>query len=438
MVADATEDDSETGIEGNWSQPFQSAPTPVLPPPLTIDPQSAIADRERLEAVLQTSLLDTPPEESFDRLTRLAAKLIGVPATFISLVDQTRDFYKSCFGFGEPLSTTRQLEGRTFCHHAIVSSAPLVINDTTADPVFRAIPTVQSLGVRAYAGVPLMTDDGQAIGSFCAIDFAPRAWSALEIEILTELAASAMREIKLRSAVRAAQEAVRSREEVLAVVAHDLRTPLNFIKMGAQLVAEAPDAKENVHLLERVQGAVDLMGLLIEDLLEVAKIEAGGISIRPRPLSAQTLVDDAIQMSGPLALRHQMRLIVECEPGLPLVRADYERILRVFSNLIVNALKFSGASKEVRVTAARGNGTVRFSVIDTGPGIPPEDLERIFDRFWQADSADRRGAGLGLAIVKAIVTAHGGTIGVTSRVGAGSNFYFDLPVASAAAAIRLD
>jgi signal transduction histidine kinase len=413
------------------------APMPAIPPQRILNPQLAVEEKQRLNAVLRTGLLDTPPEESFDRLTKLAAKLIGVPATFISLVDQNRDFYKSCFGFGEPLATTRRLEGRTFCHHAITSSGPLLINDTMADPVFREIPTVQSLGVRAYAGIPLITDDGQAIGSFCAIDFAPRAWSALDVEILTELAASAMREIKLRSAVReaerharAAQDAVRAREEVLAVVAHDLRTPLNFIKMGAQLVAEAPGAKENAQLLERVEGAVDLMSLLIEDLLEVAKIEAGRMSIHPKPLTAQTLVDDAIKMSEPLALRHQIRLIAEVEPGLPQVLADYERILRVFSNLIVNAVKFSGASGEVRVTATRGQGTVRFSVIDSGPGIPPESLERIFDRFWQADSADRRGAGLGLAIVKAIVTAHGGTIGVSSTVGHGSHFYFDLPAAS--------
>ncbi len=404
------------------------------PPPRILDPQIAVEDKPRLDAVLQTGLLDTPPEESFDRLTKLAAKLIGVPATFISLVDQNRDFYKSCFGFGEPLATTRQLEGRTFCHHAIVSAGPLLIDDTMADPLFREIPTVQSLGVRAYAGIPLITDEGQAIGSFCAIDFAPRDWSQLEVEILSELAASAMREIKLRSALRdaetharAAQDAVRAREEVLAVVAHDLRTPLNFIKMGAQLVAEAPDAKENAQLLERVEGAADLMNLLIEDLLEVAKIEAGRMSIHPKPLSAQTLVDDAIKMSEPLALRHQIRLITECETGLPSVLADYERILRVFSNLIVNAVKFSGASGDVRVTAARGDGTVRFSIIDSGPGIQPENLERIFDRYWQADSADRRGAGLGLAIVKAIVSAHGGTIGVSSTVGQGSNFYFDLP-----------
>src|SRR5436190_8538172 len=206
------------------------------PAPLSASP---LVDRARLDAVLRTGLLDTAAEESFDRLTRLAAKLTGVPATFISLVDEGGDFYKSCFGFGEPLATTRQLEGTTFCHYAIVSSGPLLIPDTMADPVFRDVPTVQSLGVRAYAGIPLVTDEGHAIGSFCAIDFVPRQWTELDVEILTELAASALREIKLRAALaeaekqtRAAQEATRSREEVLAVVDHDLRTPLNFIKLG--------------------------------------------------------------------------------------------------------------------------------------------------------------------------------------------------------------
>src|SRR4051812_5668543 len=396
---------------------------------------STLADPGRLNAVWRTGLLDTPAEESFDRLTRLAAKLTGVPATFISLVDEGRDFYKSCFGFGEPLATARQLEGTTFCHFAIVSAGPLLIPDTMADPVFREVPTVQSLGVRAYAGIPLISDDGHAIGSFCAIDFVPRQWSALDVEILTELAASAMREIKLRAAVteaekqtRAAQEATRSREEVLAVVAHDLRTPLNFIKLSTQLIAEEPEAKENAEVLERVQAAVDLMGFLIGDLLEVAKIESGQIAIKPKPLAVHTLLNDVTAMLEPLAHRHQVRLAVGSTPELPSVMADYERILRVFSNLIVNAIKFSRADGEVRLTAVSRGDMVRFSVIDHGAGISPENLERIFDRFWQVNAADQRGVGLGLAIAKKIVTAHGGTIGVSSVAGGGSDFYFDLPI----------
>ena len=400
------------------------------------DLASSLRDRDRLEALRRTQLLDTPPEESFDRLTRLAARLVKVPATFISLVDEQRDFYKSCFGFGEPLATTRQLEGQTFCHHALVSAGPLLIPDTMADARFRDVPTVQSLGVRAYAGIPLVTDSGQTIGSFCAIDFEPRAWSALDVEILSELAASAMREIKLRMALteaetqtRAAQEATRSREEVLAAVAHDLRTPLNFFTMGVQLVADDPTAPETKELLSRMDGAVSLMSRLIEDLLEVAKIEAGGDAIQPRALLPATLVADALAMLQPLAQRHSIKLVVKADADLPPVLADYERILRVFSNLVVNAVKFSAAGSEVGVSAERHDEKVRFSVVDAGQGIEPEHLEHIFDRFWQADGADRRGAGLGLAIAKAIVTAHDGTIGVTSAEGKGSTFHFDLPVA---------
>ena len=397
---------------------------------------STLRTRERLDALAQTDLLDTPAEESFDRLTRLAAKLINVPATFISLVDEQRDFYKSCFGFGEPLASARETEGRTFCHYALVSSGPLLISDTMADPVFREVPTVQSLGVRAYAGIPLIMDAGHAIGSFCAIDFKPREWTALDVEILTELAASALREIKLRAALveaetqmRVAQEATRAREEVLAFVAHDLRTPLNFFQMGTQIVAADPAAKENGEMLVRMAGAVDLMSRLIEDLLDVARMQGGGIKVNVRALRPETLLDDALTMLKPLAERHGTTLVSHAEADLPEVNADYERILRVFSNLVVNAVKFSPPLSEVRVTATRRGESVRFAVCDAGKGVEPEHIALLFDRFWQADGADQRGAGLGLAIAKSIVTAHGGEIGVHSKLGAGSEFFFDLPIA---------
>lgn len=167
--------------------------------------KATLHDDKRLQAVQATGLLDTPPEESFDRLTRLAARLTGAPATFVSLVDRERDFYKSSFGFSDPLATLRQLEGRTFCHYALMSDGPLVLEDVTRLPVLRDVPTVQSLGVRAYAGVPLVTRDGHVLGSFCAIDFKPKQWTEQDIDVLTELAHSVMREIELRRAVLAAE-----------------------------------------------------------------------------------------------------------------------------------------------------------------------------------------------------------------------------------------
>jgi len=164
--------------------------------------QAALSDHQRLAAVRDIGLLDTPTEESFDRLTRLAAKLTGAPVTFVSLVDADRDFYKSAYGMGEPLRSTRELTGRTFCHYALASGEALILEDVTQLPVFRDVPTVGSLGVRAYAGIPLRTEDGEVLGSFCAVDFKPKQWTEQDIEVLVELAHSALREIRLRKALR--------------------------------------------------------------------------------------------------------------------------------------------------------------------------------------------------------------------------------------------
>ena len=160
--------------------------------------QERLERPQRLAALVRTGLLDTPPEASLDQLTRLAAAQLGVPSTFISLVDRERDFYKSHFGFGEPLNSVRQLEGRTFCHYAISSDQPLVIDDTTRDPLYRSVPTVTTLGVRSYLGVPLVLDDGEIIGSFCAIDFEPRKWSKQDVDTMIAMAHETLCQIRLR------------------------------------------------------------------------------------------------------------------------------------------------------------------------------------------------------------------------------------------------
>ncbi len=158
-------------------------------------------------------------------------------------------------------------------------------------------------------------------------------------------------------------------------------------------------------------------------------MEAGGVVVSARAIDVRTLLEDALSMLEPLARRGEVRLVTSAEPGIPAVKVDYERVLRVFSNLVVNAVKFSPRESEVMVKAEWRDETIRFSVTDSGAGIAPEHLPHLFDRFWQADGRDRRGIGLGLAIAKAIVVAHGGTIGVTSTLGIGSTFCFELPIA---------
>jgi signal transduction histidine kinase len=165
---------------------------------------------------------------------------------------------------------------------------------------------------------------------------------------------------------------------------------------------------------------------LIQDLLDVAKLEAGRLGIDPRPIEVAPVIAEAIDMLQPIAVEKSIRLDVVVADGLPTITADAGRVLQVLSNLVGNAVKFTPAGGRVTIRVEHVAGNVRFCVADTGAGIPPEQLPRIFGRFWQADRSDRRGIGLGLAIAKGIVEAHGGRISVESRVGEGTSFYFTL------------
>ncbi len=395
-------------------------------------------DPRRVQAVRELALLDTPPEETFDRLTRLAAQLVGASATFISLVDDRRDFYKSSYGFPEPLVSTRQLEGATFCHYAITSRQPLVLDDVSTIPVLCDIPSVHTLRVRAYVGVPLVDDVGEVVGSFCAVDTKPRQWTATDVQVLTELAESALREMRMRAAVREAgrqahkaQRAVRDREELLAVVAHDLRTPLGVIANGTHVLGQQRLGDPAAEVLNSIRAATGQMAGLINDLLDIATFDAGKLTLQCQAVGATTLLHDAAAMLNPIAERNRVAVRVMASTALPTVWVDYERVLRVFSNLVSNAIKHSNVGGVVLLTARHDGAVVRFAVTDEGSGMTPAQLSRAFDRVWQAEHHSQRGRGLGLSIVKAIVEAHGGGVTARSEPGRGSTFEFTLPVTPA-------
>lgn len=171
---------------------------PVSKQATSSTPASAVHNPRRLAALRATGLLDSGSTRSLDRLTRLGARLLGVPATFISLVDDTRDFYLSHCGFQEPLASRRELTGQTFCHFTIENESPLAIADTRAHPVYRDVPTVSTLGVAAYLGAPLVLLSGEVIGAFCAIDMAPHAWTEVQIQDAVDLASLVVTEIEAR------------------------------------------------------------------------------------------------------------------------------------------------------------------------------------------------------------------------------------------------
>lgn len=187
-----------------------------------------VRDAARLAALRYTALLDTPAEEAFDRLTRLATKILRAPTALVALVDEDRQFFKSCVGVPEPWASQRETPlSHSFCQHTIASAEPLVIVDARQHPLVHDNLAIRDLNVVAYAGIPLITADGEALGSFCVIDSQPRAWTAAEVEILKELAASVIAEIDLRRATREAQHQAKI-QQFLAQVSRVLVDSLDY------------------------------------------------------------------------------------------------------------------------------------------------------------------------------------------------------------------
>ena len=224
-----------------------------------------------------------------------------------------------------------------------------------------------------------------------------------------------------------AAESIDAREQVLKIVSHDLRNPLHTISMCASLLIDVPlPAEQQAAQLKRIKRAGERMNRLIQDLLDVAKLEAGRVGISARELDVPPLIAEAYDMLLPLAEEKSVRLERDVAEGLPRITADAGRVLQVLSNLVGNAIKFTPEGGRIVMGAKPVVAGVEFFVSDTGPGIPPDQLERIFGRFWQADAADRRGIGLGLTIAKGIMDAHGGRLWVESTLGQGTTFRFIL------------
>lgn len=406
---------------------------------LNYDPSQAVQSSDRLNALLRTELLDTPAEEAFDRLTRLAARLLDVPVSLVSLVDKDRQFFKSHCGLPEPWASARETPlSHSFCQYAVAQAEPLIVRDARDHPLVSENLAITDLNVIAYAGIPLITSDGHILGSFCAIDSEPRDWTEDQISLLRDLADSVVTEIELRAAIREserkakeAEDAARARDEMMAIVSHDLRDPLNTVRLSIGLMLDILPQGElrefELRQLAIIRRAAERMEKLIQDLLDVTRIEAGRLSIEPQPVRVGQVLSDAVEAFRPRAQAAALELTTEAAGESEKLYADRDRLLQVFSNLIGNAMKFTPEGGSISVRAYPQEDGFRFEVADTGPGIPPEHLPHLFDRFWQANNAARSGAGLGLAICKGIVEAHGGTLWVESTPGEGSTFSFILP-----------
>lgn len=224
------------------------------------------------------------------------------------------------------------------------------------------------------------------------------------------------------------------RKDFVANVSHELRTPLATIKSFAEtLTSGAIEDKENrVEFVNVIENSADRMTLLVDDLLQLSALESGKMPPNFEPLSLMKVATEVTASLQPLAGKKQIVLRLEPFRDIADVRADRNQLKQVFTNLLDNAIKFSGENGTVRIWAEAKNRGVCVLIQDTGIGIPPEDLPRIFERFYRVDKARSReagGTGLGLAIVKHIIELHGGSVSVESQPSAGSTFRITLPAA---------
>jgi signal transduction histidine kinase len=217
-------------------------------------------------------------------------------------------------------------------------------------------------------------------------------------------------------------------EQILAGVMHDIRTPLQIIAMSTELIATTSGLSDSgVLALSRMRRAMDRIVDMLDAVIESSGKKTRPTLPRPRAVAVDALLDNAVSMMRPIAESKDIRLVTESASLLGFLDVDYMGLMRVFSNLIDNAIKFSPVGSEVKLLASRERANIYFAVLDQGSGIAPDHLPRIFERCWQARPGESGGLGLGLAIVKEIVEINGGTVGARSTPGRGSEIWFTIP-----------
>jgi PAS domain S-box-containing protein len=258
-----------------------------------------------------------------------------------------------------------------------------------------------------------------------------REGDVVRARTLGDLASLALRRVRLmeqeREAKEKAEAAVQVRDETLGIVSHDLRNPLTTIALSADLLRDATPA-EQPELVDTIRKSARQMQRLIQDLLDVARVEAGGLAVSTSVIDPESLVREVCAQQEPLAEQKNLRLACEMRTPLPRICADHDRLVQVLGNLIGNAVKFTPERGSITIEAKQRDSQVHFVVRDTGPGIPEKDLKNVFTPYWQAKKTAHMGAGLGLAIVRGIIAAHGGQVWAENAPGGGAMFTFTIPV----------
>ncbi len=388
-------------------------------------------EQERLQALYAYDILDTEAEKVFDDLTLLASEICDTPIALISLVDPERQWFKAAVGL-DAQETHRDF---AFCAHAICQRDVFEIPDTFNDERFFDNPLVTGdPKIRFYAGAQLVTPDGYALGTLCAISDKPKVLTDQQRNALEILSREVISQLELRQKLKALELASQYKTDFLSNMSHEVRNPINGVLGSLYLLKDSELNTAQSHLTDlSINGAESLLGI-VSNVLDIAKIEAGKIELEETPFDLLELLGEIAQSLSVKAEEKEIELV--CPDHYlqdSLVIGDPLRLRQVLVNLLGNGIKFTEHGQiRVSVYPEMMDGDkvqMRFEVRDSGIGMTQSQMDNLFQRFVQAETSTCRqygGSGLGLNIAKQLVESMGGEIGIESEPGKGSLFWFTL------------
>ncbi|GFD77710.1 hypothetical protein KUL118_05720 [Tenacibaculum sp. KUL118] len=388
---------------------------------------------ERLAELLSYDIIDTEAEKLFDDLTALASQICETPIALISLVDPNRQWFKSRVGL-DAEETSREI---AFCSHAILQEDVFEIPNATLDPRFHDNPLVTgSPDIRFYAGAPLITPSGHAIGTLCAIDKKPRRLTDAQKMSLQTLSKSVVAHLELRRKNRELERTSQFKSDFLSYISHEIRTPLNAINTFSHLL-EAEARKLNLPEtfstpLSHVSQSGERLLEIVNSVLDINQIEAGKMRVMPRAVNLNDFFTHLFSLTKIRAEESGVLLSTTIETTMPkTLFFDDTKFGQVALNILSNAIKFTAKDKSVKAQVKYKKGSLIFTVVDQGIGMSEEDQKRLFTPYERMKNAHKiSGTGLGLNISKRLIELMDGSIKVSSKLNKGTRVSLSIPADS--------
>lgn len=398
-------------------------------------------ESDRLQALQELDILDTPPEQEFDEITLMASEICQAPIALMSLVDKERQWFKSKQGF-QASSTPREI---SFCQHAIQQTHTMVVPNALEDDRFKSNPLVIEKDIRFYAGAPLITKNGFGIGTLCVLDHKPRILSDRQVESLEALSRNIMRIIELKNqnnVLKILTGQIAQREQLLVEaakmsslgqmaggIAHEINNPLTIISLYATKIIEMiQDGKLDVKKAEQYTDKIQETTQRIAKIIRGMRDFCGDGAKDPfQKINIKTLIEDTLSFCHDKKIRMGISFkYVQIDPDIE-IECRPVQISQVLLNLLNNSCDALATAnpKLIELEVREVGDHVQLQVVDTGCGIPAAAQDKIFDPFFTTKEVGQ-GIGLGLSISKGIVESHHGTLSFRSS-SAGTAFKVLLP-----------